>query len=149
MRCEFLVVSGVIWFLLTGAIQGQSAFAIRAAATSPVVGWQQMTSADRAQVLWVAPTNNLTSVDIERAEPSTSSDGYPAVAFVFTDEGAKKMAELSGTRRGQPIAFLLDGRLIWAPVVRAGIEKEAVLSGGPGGLRPDELQRLLAILKQR
>jgi preprotein translocase subunit SecD len=71
------------------------------------------------------------------------------LAVVFTDDGAKKMAALSATRLGQPIAFLLDGKLIWAPVVRARIEREAVLNGGAGGLTPNEVQRLLAIIKQR
>ena len=149
MRRELLVVIGVICLLLTGAIQGQSALAIRAAATSPVSGWQQMASPDRDRVLWVAPTSDLTSVDIEHAELVTGSDGSPALTVVFTDDGAKKMAALSATRLGQPIVFLLDGKLIWAPVVRARIEREAVLSGGPGGLTPDEVQRLLAILKRR
>jgi preprotein translocase subunit SecD len=91
----------------------------------------------------------LTTEDIERVAPSTSSEGYPAVTVVFTDDGAKKMAGLSRTRLGQPIAFLLDGKLIWATVVRGEIAKEAVLTGGPGGLTPDEIERLLAILKQR
>ena len=148
MRREFLVVIGVI-VLLTGAIRGQGALGIRAAATSPVSGWQQMASPDRDQVLWVAPTNDLTAVDIERAEPVMGSDGFPALAVVFTDAGGKKMAALSAARLGQPIAFLLNGKLIWAPVVRARIEREAVLSGGPGGLTSDDVQRLRAILEQR
>jgi preprotein translocase subunit SecD len=145
MRREF----GMACVFFTLSIQGQSAFVIRAAATRPVAGWQQMASPERDQSLWVAPTNALTSEDIARAEPTTSSDGYPAVAVVFTSEGAKKMAELSGTRVGEPIAFLLDGKLIWAPVVRDGIGKDAVISGGAGGLTPDEVQRLLRILRQR
>ena len=149
MRRELLIVIGVICFLLTGAIRGQSAFAIRAASTSPVSGWQQIASPDRDRVLWIAPTNDLTSVDIEHAEPVTSSDGFPALAIVLTDDGAKKMAALSATRLGQPIAFLLDGKLIWAPVVRARMEREALISGGPEGLTADEVQRLLAVLKQR
>jgi len=149
MRRELLVVIGIICFLLTSGIRGQNAIAIRAAGTSPVSGWQQMASPDPDRVLWVAPTNELTSVDIERAESGKGSDGSLMLTVVFTDDGAKKMAALSANRLGQPIAFLLDGKLIWAPVVRARIEREAVLSGGPGGLTPDEVQRLLAILKQR
>ena len=149
MRRELLVVIGVICFVLTSAIRGQSALTIRAAATSPVSGWQQMGSTDRGRVLWVAPTDDLTSADIERADSVTSADGSPALAIVFTDIGAKKMVALSTSRLGQPIAFLLDGKLIWAPVVSARMEREALLSGGPGGLTPDEVQRLLTLLKQR
>ena len=149
MRRELLVVIGVICFVMTSAVRGQGALTIRAAATSPISGWQQMTSPDRDRVLWIAPTNDLTTVDIERAESVTGSDGSPALTIVFTDDGAKKMAALSATRLGQPIAFLLEGKLIWAPVVSARIDREAVLSGGPGGLTRDEVQRLLVILKRR
>src|SRR5688500_8820804 len=113
MRRKLLVVIGVMCFLLTSGIRGQGALAIRAAATSPVSGWQQMASPAPDQVLWVAPTNDLTAVDIERAESVTGSDGSLALTVVFTDAGAKKMAALSATRIGQPIAFLLDGKLIW------------------------------------
>jgi preprotein translocase subunit SecD len=146
---ELLAVIGVICFLWTSATSAQSPLEIRAAAMSPVPGWQQMASPDQDRVLWVAPTNDLSSVDIERAERVTGLDGFAALTIVFTDDGAKKMGTLSAARLGQPIAFLLDGKLIWAPVIRARIEREAVLSGGPGGLTSDEVERLLTVLKQR
>lgn len=149
MRRELLVGISVMCFSLTNAIRGQSAVEIRAAATRPVSGWQQIAAPDRDRVLWVAPTNNLTSLDIEHAESVTDSDGSPGLAIVFTDEGAKKMAALSATRLGHPIAFLLDGKLIWAPVLRAPIQREAVLSGGREGLTVNDVQRLVAVLKQR
>ena len=149
MHRELIVGIGILCLVSTTAIRGQSVLTIRAAATSPVSGWQQMASPDRDRILWVAPTSDLTSADIERAESVTSSDGSPALTIVFTDDGVKKMAALSATRLGQPIAFLLDGKLIWAPVVRAPIDREAVISGGPGGLTAGEVQRILAILRQR
>jgi preprotein translocase subunit SecD len=108
-----------------------------------------MASPDRDRILWVAPTSDLTSADIERAESVASSDGSPALTIVFNDDGARKMAALSATRLGQPIAFVVDAKVIWAPVVRAPIDREAVLSGGPGGLTAGEVQRILTILKQR
>jgi hypothetical protein len=48
--------------------------------------------------LWVAPDIRLTSADIARAEARKLADGGPAVAIVLTDDGAKKMAELSASR---------------------------------------------------
>jgi hypothetical protein len=51
MRREPFTVIGVIWFLLTAPMQGQTALAIRAAATRPVFGWQQVASPDRSQIL--------------------------------------------------------------------------------------------------
>ena len=134
--------------LLAGVINGQGPLEIRAAASTAVTGWQQMVSPSGGQV-WVSPTNSLTSADVERAEARTTQNGDPAVAVVLTADGAKKMAALAATRSNQPIAMLLDGKLIWAPVVRGSIGKEALLTGGPGGLTPAEIQRLLAGFKAR
>lgn len=134
--------------ILAGVINGQGPLEIRAAASTAVTGWQQMVSPSGNPV-WVSPTNHLTSADIERAEARKLQNGDSAVAVVLTADGATKMAALAATRTNQPIAMLLDGKLIWAPVVRGSIGKEALLTGGPGGLTPAEIQRLLASFKAR
>ena len=134
--------------ILAGVINGQGPLEIRAAASTAVTGWQQMVSPAGDQV-WVSPTNSLTSADVEHAEARTLADGGPAVAIVLTPAGAKKMAALSADQTNKPIALLLDGKLIWAPMVRGTIEKEALLTGGPGGLGPEQIQRLLASFKGR
>jgi len=142
-----ICVIGIVVSLFTGVLQGQGRFEIRAAATTPVSGWQQMSMPGRGGPLWVSPTNQLTTIDVERIEPARQPDGRAAVTVVLTDAGAKKMAEFSAAQIGQPIAMLLDGAVIWAPIVRGVIPKEGLLTGGPNGLTPDEVQRLLAILK--
>ena len=134
--------------LLAGVINGQGPLEIRAAASTAVTGWQPMVSPSGKPV-WVSPARNLTSADIERAEARTAPNGDPAVAVVLTADGAKKMTALAAARTNEPIAMLLDGKLIWAPVVRGNIGKEALLTGGPGGLTPAEIQRLLASFKAR
>ncbi|MEO8682656.1 MAG: hypothetical protein ABI665_26645, partial [Vicinamibacterales bacterium] len=110
-------------------------------------GWQQMKAPLNKQDVWVSPTSRLTSADVERAEVRTQANGDPAIGVVFTDEGARKMAALATEQMGELIAILFDGRLVWAPLVRAAGGKEAVLTGGPGGLTPAEIQRLLAMFK--
>ncbi len=141
-----LVIVGVIVTLLAGILNGQTPVEIRAAASSAVSGWAQMKSPGGAP-LWVAPDIRLTSADIERAEARQLADG-PAVAIVLTTDGARKMAALSNAQMNKPIALLLDGQVIWAPVVRSTVEKEAVMTGGPGGLTQAQIQRLLTSLKK-
>ncbi len=141
----------IIWVgvaLLAAVINGQGPLEVRAAASTAVTGWRQMVSPSGSQ-LWVAPTNSLTSADIERAEARKMPNGDSAVAVVLTADGAKKMEALAAARTNEPIAMLLDGKLIWAPIVRGSIGKEALLTGGPGGLTPGEIQRLLASFKAR
>jgi preprotein translocase subunit SecD len=67
---------------------------------------------------------------------------------VLTDAGAAKMDALSKERANEPIALILDGQVIWAPVVRGSIGKEARLTGGPGGLTQEQIQRLLDSFKR-
>ena len=147
MKNRSLVIVGVIVTLLAGILNGQAPVEIRAASSSAVTGWRQMSSPG-GNPLWVAPDIRLTSADIARAEARKLPDGGPAVAILLTDAGAKKMAELSAAQTDKPIALLLDGEVIWAPVVRGAIGKEAVLTGGKGGLTQQQIDRLLASFKR-
>ena len=58
------------------------------------------------------------------------------------------MAALAAEQTDKPIALLLDGQVIWAPVMRGAIGKEAVLTGGPGGLTKAQVERLLQSFKK-
>jgi preprotein translocase subunit SecD len=140
------VIVGVIVTLLAGILNGQTPVEIRAASASAVAGWEQM-STPGGKPLWVSPTTTLTSADIARAEARTVA-GEPAVEIVLTDAGAKKMADLSAAQPNQPIALMLDGKVIWAPIVKGSIGKEAMLTGGPGGLTKAQVDRLLASFKR-
>ncbi len=58
------------------------------------------------------------------------------------------MSELSASQANKPIALLLDGQVIWAPIVRGSIGKEVRLTGGNGGLTQAQIDRLLASFKR-
>lgn len=147
MKSKSFVIVGAIVTLLAGVLNGQNPVEIRAAASTAVTGWQQMSSPS-GSAIWVAPDVQLTSQDIARAEARTLADGGPAVAIVMTDAGAKKMASLTSSQVNKPIALMLDGKVIWAPTVRSTIDKEAVLTGGPGGLTKAQIDRLIASFKR-
>jgi preprotein translocase subunit SecD len=146
MKSKSFVVVGVIVTLLAGILNGQAPVQIRAAASTAIAGWQQMASPG-GDPLWVAPDTRLGAADIARAEARTVN-GQPAVALVLTDESAKRMTALSKEQLDQPVALLLDGKVIWAPIVRSAIGREAVLTGGPGGLTKAQIDRLLTSLKR-
>lgn len=147
MKSKSFVIVGAIVTLLAGILNGQSPVEIRAAASTAVAGWQQMASPG-GETIWVAPEARLTSADIERAEARTDPDAGPSVFVVMTDEGARKMAALSAAQDHKPIALLLDGQVIWAPIVKGAIGKEVRLTGGPGGLTKAQIDRLIASFKK-
>ena len=147
MKRKSFVIVGAIVTLLAGVLNGQNPVEIRAAASTAVSGWQQMSSPS-GSALWVAPDVRLTSADIARAEARNDPDAGPSVAVVLTDEGARKMATLSAEQANKPIALLLDGKVIWAPVVKGSIGKEVRLTGGNGGLTKEQIDRLIASFKR-
>ena len=141
------VIVGVIVTLLAGILNGQTPVEIRKASLTAVTGWQPMASPGGAE-LWVAPEVQLTSADIARAVARTDADAGPSVAIVLTDEGARKMSALSAAQANKPIALILDGKVIWAPIVKGAIGKEVRLTGGNGGLTKAQIDRLLASFKR-
>lgn len=147
MKSKSFVIVGAIVTLLAGVLNGQNPVEIRAAASTAVSGWQQM-SAPGGETIWVAPDARLTSADIARAEARNDPQAGPSISMVLTDEGARKMAALSAAQDHKPIALLLDGKVIWAPIVKGSIGKEVRLTGGDGGLTKAQIDRLLASFKR-
>ena len=144
MKFRSVVIYALIAvFLAAVFIQAQGALEIRAASHTAVAGWQQM-STPGGEAVWVSTTAALTTADIARAEPRTDANGQRTVGMVFTADGARKMAQLSAAQTNRHIALLLDGKVVWVPIVRSTIEKEAVLSG----VTPEVVQRVLTSLKQ-
>jgi len=143
MKFRSVVIYALIALFLAGVfLQAQGALEIRAASNTAVPGWQEM-SLPGGGTVWVSTTNALTSADIARVRPRTDANGQQTVGMVFTAEGARKMAQLSAAQANKPIALLLDGKVVWVPVVRSSIEKEATLSG----VTPEVVRRVLASLK--
>ena len=139
MKFRTLVIFALIAVFLAGVfLQAQSAVEIRAASSTAVAGWQRVTAAD-GEAIWVAPTASLTSADFASGVSHTMRDGRDAVGVEFTAEGARKMRALSAAKTNQRIALLLEGKVIWAPVVRSRSNREAQLTG----LSRDQAKRLV------
>jgi preprotein translocase subunit SecD len=144
MQFRTLVIYSLIAMFIAGVLmQAQGTIEIRAASSTEVAGWQQ-TTGPGGFALWVSPASALTRADIARGELRPQADGGRAVAVVFTADGARKMAQLSAAQIDKPIALLLDGKVIAAPIMRGTIDKEALLTG----VMPDTVVRMLTMLEK-
>lgn len=144
MKFRTLVICSLIALFLAGVfMQAQGALDIRAASATPVAGWQQM-SVPGGDNVWVSPITALTAADIARAESRTQPDGQRAVGVTFTVDGARKMAQLSAAQANQPIVLMLDGKVVWAPIVRSTIGTEATVTG----VAPEVIERVLMMIKK-
>ena len=145
MNRRVLFTACVAIILSAGALPAQGQFGIHAASAEAVSGWQKMESEDRS--VWVNPTATLVSADIERALPVRDPTGHNSVTVVFTEAGAKKMRELSAAQMNKLVAMILDGKVIFAPLIRGafpGPDRLAQITGnGPTGLTVEQVQRIL------
>jgi|KBSMisStandDraft_5_1062788.scaffolds.fasta_scaffold05941_5 preprotein translocase subunit SecD len=148
MRSALVRVGWVLLIVFGGVLQAHAQFSIRAASDQAVAGWNRVDY--NGKTVWVSPTVSLASGDVLRAEPTRGPDGRMAVGLVFTDEGARKMQDLSVAQLNKLIAFVLDDSVVFAPLVRAQIGKEAQITGNsPSGLTQSVVDRIVASVNRK
>ncbi len=72
---------------------------------------------------------DATNEDIAEARFGIDASFNPAVDILFTKEGAKKMEALSEKHLDKPLAILIDGKVISAPVVKGKVSDKAQITG--------------------
>ncbi len=87
----------------------------------------------------------LTGTDLKDAQAATNQNGQNVVNLEFTDEGAKKFADLTSKNVGRTIAILLDGEELTAPNVREPILGGKAEISGQKSLQ--EAQNLAVVLR--
>lgn len=85
-------------------------------------------SADRT--IYLHPETVVTNSDIAQARvvPGEAASAFN-VAITFNADGAAKMFRATQGHLGRPLAILLDGKVVMAPVVRSAIRTAATISG--------------------
>lgn len=137
-----------IVLLFVGVAPIQAQFSMRAASAQPVEGWQRMQVEHSETMVWVSPAAAVVASDIEKAQPEVRDDGDRVIRVIFTEVGANKIRQLTTAQLRKHVALVVDGRLIWAPMVQAVVGKESVLTGsGPAGLTQEEVERIIASLR--
>ena len=114
----------------TSVQNAKSAVEIRAASTSKHSDWQKLDFYVGGLHTWVAPKPTVVCSEIISARQSVDGFGHPTVVLIFDSKGAKKMAELSKQRSSRPVAVVLDGTIIAAPVIMKPVSETLVVNFG-------------------
>jgi preprotein translocase subunit SecD len=73
-----------------------------------------------------------------------------AVGVFFTETGKKKMHDLSLAQLGKLIAIVVDGNVIFAPLIRSEINDSAQITGNdPSGLTAVVVDRIVASINRK
>jgi preprotein translocase subunit SecD len=100
----------------------------RRAETKPAEGLTEATEAGTGTKVYLHKAPDLTNEDVAEARVADAF-GRPAIEFVFTKEGARKMARLTEEHRDKPVALVVDGKVLSAPTVRGKLSTKAMITG--------------------
>lgn len=115
----------------------------RRAETKPADGLTEATVAGSGDKVYLHKTVEVTTEDIAEARPVMDGGGNPAVEVVFTAEGGKKMLKLTEQHRDKPLAILVNGKVISAPIIKAKFGARAIITGK---FSEEEVARLVKII---
>jgi preprotein translocase subunit SecD len=97
------------------------ALEFRLGSQTPGAGLVQMTVQGRDQSVYVSNAAVLSNADVASARVVKGPYGPHQVELVFTKAGAARFATITEQNIMKPLAILVDGQLISAPIVREKI----------------------------
>lgn len=83
---------------------------------------------------------------VEYVRPVTDDAGKPVMLLHFTDEGTTLLQQITQLHADERIAFILDGKVLMAPMIRGAIGADAIIDGGEKGFSETERKGLMAAL---
>ena len=101
-----------------------------AAETMPATGLVEAQVSGSSDKVYLHREAIVTNADVVRATvvPGITSVNFN-VAVTFNSAGAAKMAKATAAHLNKPVAILINGRVVAAPIVRAQVGDQAVISG--------------------
>jgi hypothetical protein len=124
-------LAGIGVFLDTarGTLQAAVRFEVRLAETQPAPGLIVARLSEPRGTLYLHPELIVTNDDISQSWITQDGPDRFAVSVQLLDPGAQRMRQATASHLGRPLAILIDGEVVAAPVVRSAIGNSAMVSG--------------------
>jgi len=118
-----------IWQHGATAVLAAVRFEVRLAEDRPIPGLVVAQVANSGRVIYLHPEIVVSNEDIAQTWLSQDGpDGF-GVSVQFLPAGADRMRQATATHVGRPVAILIDGAVVMAPVVRSPINESAMITG--------------------
>ena len=130
MAVAVVALAAFLWSMFNSKVEAAIRFEVRMAETAPAPGLQkaQVAGTDRYVYLHsgvVVSNNDIASLRVVQA----GGPSQYGISIKFNAAGADKMRKATSAHVGKPLAILLDGQVIMAPVVRDAVGESAMLTG--------------------
>jgi len=123
-----VIAAAGYWSRAAVDIMAAVRFEVRLAEENPGSGLRAAKVSDRT--IYLHEETVLRNSDIATAQLVAGSTASTfGVAVTFTSDGAARMARASGSHVGRPLAILIDGEVVMAPVIRSAIGASALITG--------------------
>jgi len=118
-----------IWVHGTTSVLAAVRFEVRLAEDKAVPGLVVAQVLDSGRVIYLHPEIVVSNDDIAQSWVSQGGPDRFDVAVQLLPSGADRMRQATAMHVGRPVAILIDGRVVMAPVVRSPIGDSAVITG--------------------
>ena len=123
------------------AVQGSTTLEVRLAETQPGAGLVEAEVQGSSQKIYMRSSAVVTGADVTGARAVDAGGGRYSVGVAFSAAASNRLAESTKIHIGKPVAIVLNGRVISAPIVRSIIRDSAVISGS---FTKEEADRIVA-----
>jgi hypothetical protein len=125
-----VVAGSRLWTRGGTTLQAAVRFEARLAEVRAASGLESSPIAGKGESVYLHQDVTVSNADVAdaRVVPGADADHF-GVTVRFTADGARKMREATADHLGRPIAILIDGQIVAAPILRSAIEDTALISG--------------------
>jgi hypothetical protein len=129
LAASLLVAGLVVGFGGGGALQAAVRFEVRLAEAQPAPGLIVARVAYSEELVYLHPDPIVTNDDIAQSWVLEDAPDRFGVSVHFLEAGAQRIRQATANHLGRPVALLIDGQVVTAPIVRSAISDSAVISG--------------------
>jgi hypothetical protein len=118
-----------MWVHGTTAVSAAVRFEVRLAENQAIPGFVVAQVPDPPRVIFLHPDIVVSNEDIAQSWVSQDGPDRFNVTVQLLPSGADRMRHATAMHVGRPMAILIDGRVVMAPVVRSPISDTALITG--------------------
>ena len=125
-----MFAAGARGFRGSATVYAAVRFEVRLAETQPGTGLTVARVSGSDRPIYLHDEVVVTNADIEHCTAVRGSDASRFnIGVEFSAAGAEKMRTATLAHEGRPMAILIDGEVVMAPVIRSPVSRSALISG--------------------
>lgn len=129
LAATLAVIAVLVAFGDSGTLRAAVRFEVRLAELRPVPGLIVAQVADSGRMIYLHPETIVTNDDIAQSWATDDGPDRFGVSVELLEAGAQRMRQATAAHIGRPVAILIDGQVVMAPVVRSAIGNSAMITG--------------------